>query len=91
MDATDLVVEAEELSPEMEDLLNGHTAGEQFAARHIMEKINMFLQEYRRNGYSESFLSGFIDGINDVTGGAIVLGGDEDEESVETEPESVVE
>jgi len=62
----------------LEDNLNGVEAGEAFAHRHIIEKMNLFIDEYRKNGYTEDFISGFLDGVNNITGGAIHLeGGDE--------------
>ena len=70
----DMVMEeTEEVTPETLDNLNGNMAGAAFARRHIVDKINLFLEEYRRNGYTENFVSGFIDGVNDVTGGRISL------------------
>lgn len=57
----------------IEDALNGRDAGETFAQRHIIEKINLFIDEYRRNGYSEEYVQGFIDGVNEMTGDSISL------------------
>ena len=63
--------------------LSGNEAGRAFAQRHIIDKMNLFIDEYRRNGYTEDFINGYVDGINDVTGGVIAL--DTDEESDEGE------
>lgn len=73
----------EVLSPETEQNLQGNDAGRAFAHKHIIEKMNLFIDEYRRNGYDEWFISGFVDGINDVTGGVIYLdpGEEADEET----------
>jgi hypothetical protein len=57
----------------VEDNLHGNEAGRAFARRHIIDKMNLFIEEYRRNGYSENFIAGYVDGINDVTGGVIYL------------------
>jgi hypothetical protein len=78
-------VESSEMSEYTEQMveenLNGNEAGQAFAHRHIIQKINMFLDEYRRNGYSEDFVAGFIDGVNKVTGGSIIITVDDEEES----------
>lgn len=66
----------------------GWEAGEVFINRHIVSKINLFLDVYRKKGYSEDFIAGFIDGLSDAATG-ISFGNNE--ESVETENESVVE
>ena len=63
----------------MEDHMNGEDAGRAFAHRHILEKMNLFFEEYRRNGYSEAFVEGFIEGVNDVTGGSINLVRDDEQ------------
>ena len=42
----------------IEDNLRGNDAGQAFARKHIIEKMNLFLDEYRRNQreeYDESF------------------------------------
>jgi len=80
----DISEQDEEMSPEVEENLNGNEAGRVFAQRHIIDKINTFLDVYRREGYSENFIAGFLDGINDTTGGHIGLVVD-DEESDENE------
>jgi len=78
-------VESSEMSEYREKLieenLQGNDTGRAFARRHIIDKMNLFIEEYRRNGYSENFIAGYVDGINDVTGGVIYLSPDEDEES----------
>jgi len=76
--------EMSEYSQQMvEDNLHGNEAGQAFARKHIIEKMNLFLDEYRRNGYDEWFIKGFVDGVNDVTGGVIYL--EENEADEETE------
>ena len=61
--------EMSEYSEELiEENLHGNDSGQAFAMKHIIEKMNLFIDEYRRNGYSENFVNGFIDGINEVTG-----------------------
>ena len=66
---------------EVEDRINGGMAGQEFAHRHIIGKMNIFMEEYRRNGFSEEFIAGYVEGINEVTGGNIGLdAGDSDEE-----------
>ncbi len=84
MDTVNAVVD-DEMTPEMEQNLAGNDAGRAFAYRHIMDKINLFIQEYRRNGYGEDFVAGFIDGVNDVTGGSISLDMDSEEEDPATD------
>lgn len=71
--------------------LAGNDAGRAFAHRHIIEKMNLFIDEYRRNGYTEDFIKGFVDGINDVTGGVIYLdrGEESDRETEETVEEEL--
>ena len=76
-------IEADDLDEATIQNLDGNEAGRAFAQRHIIDKMNLFIDEYRRNGYSEDFISGYVDGINDVTGGVIAL--DTDEESDEGE------
>ena len=72
--------EMSEYTEEMvEENLHGNDAGRAFARKHIIEKMNLFIDEYRRNGYSENFVAGFVDGINDVTGGVIYLAPDDEE------------
>jgi len=66
-------VDETELSADDVDVMNGFEAGEAFARRHIVDKLNLFIDEYRRNGYSETYVRSFIDGMNDVTGGNICL------------------
>ena len=78
LDSSEMSEYSEEL---IEENLQGNEAGRVFAQRHILDKINLFLSEYRRNNYSENYISGFLDGINDTTGGYIQLVTDEDEES----------
>ncbi len=77
-----------DLSPEDEQTLEGFQAGEAFAHAHIIKKINLFMEEYRRNGYSEEFICGFIDGINEVTGGTIRLDAGEVEEELDNPSDS---
>ena len=72
-----------------EDRLNGATAGQQFAQRHIFGKIDLFVKVYREKGWSEEFISGFIDGINDATGATICL--NSGEESVTEEVDNAAE
>lgn len=68
----------------LEDTVFGNDTGQNFAWEHIIKKMNLFIDEYRRNGYSEDFVNGFIEGINDVTGGNISLEESEvDEETAE--------
>lgn len=62
----------------IEDTVFGNDTGQNFAWEHIIKKMNIFIDEYRRNGYSEDFVNGFIEGINDVTGGNISLSVDEE-------------
>jgi hypothetical protein len=73
-------IESEEMSAETEQNLEGNEAGRVFAQRHILDKVTLFVDEYRRQGYTEDFISGFLDGINDTTGAWIHLE-DNDEES----------
>jgi hypothetical protein len=73
------VIDWEE-TPEERDNLNGMEAGRAFAHRHIIEKMNLFIEEYRRNNYSDIFVEGFVDGINEVTGGNIHLEAGVDDE-----------
>ena len=85
--------EMTEYSEQMvEDSLHGNEAGQAFARKHIIEKMNLFLDEYRRNGYDEWFIKGFVDGVNDVTGGVIYLeeneADEETEELLDNPPES---
>lgn len=75
---------------EIEDNLNGNDAGREFARKHIIEKMNLFMEVYRREGYSEDFISGFVDGINDVTGGVIYLEPDEGDEEVDEDTEALL-
>lgn len=75
---------------EIEQNLEGNDAGRAFANRHIIEKMNLFIDEYRRNGYSEDFISGFVDGINDVTGGVIYLSPGDEEEVVDEETDELL-
>ena len=71
--------EMSEYSEQMiEDNLRGNDAGQAFARKHIIEKMNLFLDEYRRNGYSEDFVAGFVEGLNDVTEGNIGFYDDEE-------------
>lgn len=78
-------VEQEDWTQQDEDRFNGEEAGTVFAQRHILDKINLFLEEYRRNNYSEDFVEGFIEGINGVTGGNITVN---DEDAVKQEVDS---
>ena len=71
--------------------LEGNDAGRAFADRHILQKMNLFIDEYRKNGYSEDFIRGFVDGINDVTGGVIYLENEEAAEESEEAGEAVEE
>lgn len=70
---TEEFVEQEDWTQQDEDLFNGEEAGVSFAQRHITEKIIMFVQEYRRNNYSEDFVAGFLNGINGAVEGNIRL------------------
>ena len=76
-------IEAYDLDEAAEQNLSGNEAGRAFAQRHIIDKMNLFIDEYRRNGYSEDFISGYVDGINDVTGGVIALDFQTDDEESE--------
>ena len=75
IDSSEMSEYSEEL---IEENLHGNDSGQAFAMKHIIEKMNLFIDEYRRNGYSENFVNGFIDGINEVTGGNISLTDDEE-------------
>lgn len=75
------VEEQEDWTREDEDRFNGDAAGVAFAQRHVVDKINLFIEEYRRNKYSEEFIEGFLQGINDSLGSNI---GHHDEESTES-------
>lgn len=90
MDNMDIQIDSSEVSEYseqvMEDNLNGNDAGQAFARRHIIEKMNLFIEEYRRNNYSEDFVAGFVDGINDVTGSCISLQHDEETEQLLDNP-----
>lgn len=76
----------EDWTSEDEDRFNGEEAGTVFAQRHILDKINLFMEEYRRNNYSEEFIDGFLEGINGVTGGSITI--DRSEKKVTAEVDS---
>lgn len=61
--------EEEDTTPAEDDLASmsaGHDAGKVFVDRHIVEKLNLFVEEYRRNGYDEYFVDGFVRGIRDA-------------------------
>ena len=74
MEEDDDLTDEERLA--IEDNLNGLEAGQTFAHRHIIDKVNTFIDVYRSKGYSEDFIEGFIDGINEITGGFISLTND---------------
>jgi hypothetical protein len=71
----------------MEQNLDGMEAGRAFAHRHIIDKMNLFIKVYREKNYSEFFVEGFIDGINEVTGGTIHLSSDEENVPTDIEQE----
>lgn len=71
--AVNFQIDSDGLSHEEQQTIEGFQVGEAFAHNHIIRKMNLFMEEYRRNGYSEEFISGFVDGINEVTGGTIRL------------------
>jgi hypothetical protein len=83
----DISQQLEEMSPIEAENLEGNEAGRVFAQRHIIDKINTFLDVYRREGYSENYIHGFLDGINDSTGANIGMHVDDedDEETDENE------
>lgn len=84
----------EEWSQEDEDRWQGEWAAENFINNHIINKINLFLDVYRKKGYSEAFCQGFMDGIVNHAS-SIHFPGEENntetEETVETSEASVVE
>lgn len=88
VESLDVVIDSDDLSPEDEQTIEGHQTGEAFAHKHIIGKMNIFMEEYRRNGYSEQFICGFINGINDVTGGTIRLDAGEVEEELDNPADS---
>lgn len=53
----------EEWTQEDEDRWQGGWAGENFINNHIINKINLFLDVYRKKGYSQAFIEGFMDGV----------------------------
>lgn len=63
----------------IDDNIDGNEAGRAFAHRHILAKINTFIDVYRSKKYSENFIEGFIEGVNDVTGGFITLDSETEE------------
>lgn len=82
----------EEWTQEDEDRWQGGWAAENFINNHIINKINLFLDVYRKKGYSEAFCQGFMDGV--VTHASGIHFGENDkgsEERVETSEASVVE
>lgn len=89
----DTQIDSSEMSKYTEEMveenLHGNDAGRAFARKHIIEKMNLFIDEYRRNGYSENFVAGFVDGLNDVTGGNIGFYDDEEtDELLDSVPDS---
>lgn len=74
----------EDWTEEQENRRQGYEAGEVFINRHIVNKINVFLEIYRGKGYSENFISGFIDGISDAAQG-ISFGGNEESDTEEVD------
>lgn len=70
-DQTETFTEQDEA--DIEERMNGMDAGRAFADRHILEKITLFSKVYRDKKYSESFIEGFVDGINEVIGSSIYL------------------
>lgn len=56
----------EEVVPSDDDLASmsaGNDAGAKFVEHQVIEKLNLFVEEYRRNGYDEYFVDGFVNGI----------------------------
>ena len=81
LNETEAFEEQEDWTREDEDRFSGGEAGVAFAQRHVLDKINLFIEEYRRNKYSEEFIEAFLQGINDTLGSNI---GHHDEESTES-------
>jgi len=53
-------------APSDDDLASmsaGNDAGAKFVEHHVIQKLNLFVEEYRRNGYDEYFVDGFVNGI----------------------------
>lgn len=89
---SDVIEFDDEYTQEDEDRLKGEDAGKVFAQRHIIEKMNLFIKVYREKGWSMEFIEGFVEGINQVTGGTISLKrGDQQEESDEEEVDNEAE
>lgn len=84
-EASDVIEFDENYTVEDEDRLQGEEAGKTFAQRHILDKMNLFIKVYREKGWSMEFISGFVDGINEITGGSISLRGPNNPADEETE------
>ena len=77
--------EQEEWTAEDEDRFNGEEAGVVFAQRHVMDKVNLFIEEYRRNNFSEAFIEGFVSGVNSGLGSNMSIGEESLTEESDTE------
>lgn len=51
------------------DYSRGYDFGRQFAEFHLLQRMRDRITESRRDGNTQDFIDGFVDGVNDLTGG----------------------